>query len=356
MSTVLVTGASGFIGSHLSQTLVQHGFHVRCLVRNARHADQVQEGGFEPVLGDVTDFEAMRRAVEGVEIVFNLAGLTHARHPSELVRVNQSGPGNVARACAEQPTPPCHVLVSSVAASGPCSPDHVRLESEPPTPVSNYGRSKLLGEEAARQWAHAVPTTIVRPGIVFGPRDPGMAPVMQSVVRFRLHASPGWRSPKLSFIEVSDLNEILRRAAEQGERLPAEKYGPAASGDVPAGLGIYFGVAPEHLRYSELGPIFASVLVPSKRVLTLNVPPAIAWIVGGVSQSAAQLRGKSDLLNIDKIREALVPSWACSAAKVQEQLEFRPARTLTEQLEETARWQQRQWSHGWGYSSGARRS
>jgi len=348
MSTVLVTGASGFIGSHLTQTLVQHGFQVRSLFRNPQPSRNFQEGGSEPVMGDVTDLDAMRRAVSGTDIVFNLAGLTHARHPSELVRVNQNGPGTVAQACAEQPTPPCHVLVSSVAASGPCSPDHVRLESEPPAPISNYGRSKLLGEEAARRWAHAVPTTIVRPGIVFGPRDPGMPPIMQSVARFRFHANPGWRSPKLSFIEVSDLNEILRRAALQGERLPAppsqfDEEEPEQDSTM-SGRGIYFGVAPEHLRYAELGTIFASVLVPQGRVLTLNIPPAAAWLVGGLSQTAAQLRGKSDLLNIDKIREALVPSWACSAAKVQQQLGFRPSKTLTQQLQETARWQQQQWN------------
>jgi dihydroflavonol-4-reductase len=334
MSTVLVTGASGFIGSHLWETLVQQGYQVRCLVRRHEHAERCREGGAEPVMGDVTDREAVRRAVAGVDIVFHLAGLTHARHESELVRVNESGARHVAEACAEQPTPPCHLLVSSVAAAGPTSRDQVRLENDPPAPVSHYGRSKLRGEKAAREWARAVPTTIVRPGIVFGPRDRGMIPILQSVARFRLHASPGWRSPRLSFIEVSDLVEILRRAARSGERLPAD-----ADGEDPAtcGQGVYFAVSPEHLRYADLGPILARPLLGHDRILTLNIPPAVAWVIGGVSQAAAGMRGKSDLLNVDKIREALVPSWACSADKLAEQLDFQPSLPLAEQLVQLAR-------------------
>jgi dihydroflavonol-4-reductase len=379
MSTVLVTGASGFIGSHLWETLVQQGFHVRCLVRNASQAERCRAGGAEPVLGDATDLESVRQAVLGADLVFNLAGLTHARTTAELVRVNQGGPEQIARACAEQESPPCHILVSSVAAAGPTTPDRIRTEADPPAPVSHYGRSKLLGEQAVRRWAAEVPTTIIRPGVVFGPRDRGMVPVMDSIARFRLHFNPGWNSPLLSFIDVFDLLLILQMAAEKGERLPAQfdsesnphsqgmgdvkreaKAEPEldpesdpesesesesrtetmAEGKSNLGQGIYFGVSPERLRYAELGNVLGAVFHPRGRVLTLNLPPAVAWTVGGASQWWAGLRGKSDLLNLDKIREAMVPSWGCSSEKIEQQLGFRPAQPLTLQLQETARWYQ----------------
>src|SRR5581483_5661701 len=116
----------------------------------------------------------------------------------DFFEVNERGTRFVAEACAAQTFPPRLVLVSSVAAAGPAPRGQVRTEADPPAPVSHYGRSKLAGERAAAKFAASVPITIVRPGVVFGPRDTGFVQVLRSLRKFRCHLSPGFFPPALS--------------------------------------------------------------------------------------------------------------------------------------------------------------
>src|SRR5205823_4142629 len=117
--------------------------------------------------GDVTEPDSLPAAVAGVDVVYNLAGLTKALRTSDQTRVNGSGVDHLAKLCAAQESPPVHVLVSSIAAGGPTPRGKLRYESDEPAPISNYGRSKREGEISAGRWANRVPTTIVRPGVVF---------------------------------------------------------------------------------------------------------------------------------------------------------------------------------------------
>jgi len=98
------------------------------------------------------------------------------------MRVNAAGVGAVAQACADQRDRPVLVLVSSLAAAGP-SGERPTVESDPPMPVSHYGRSKLAGEQMAMKFADALPITVVRPCIVFGAGDRGMYEVFRPIAR-----------------------------------------------------------------------------------------------------------------------------------------------------------------------------
>ncbi len=171
MTHALVTGATGFIGHHLVQLLTERGQQVSCLVR--RDSDRSGVEAFDPnyCVGDVTDLNSLRRAVHGIDVVYHLAGLTKSLRADELIRVNELGTRNVSLACAEMTHPPILVVASSLAAAGPAVSDRPRREIDPPRPVSVYGRSKRAGELAAREYAARVPTTIVRPPIVFGEGD-----------------------------------------------------------------------------------------------------------------------------------------------------------------------------------------
>lgn len=341
MPLALVTGASGFIGTHLVETLAQRNESVRCLVRKTSNVDTLQGPRIELIRGELTP-RLLEDALFGVDVVYHLAGLTAALRPQELFGVNEGCMRQIAAACALQKRPPRLVVVSSVAAAGPTARGQVRVEADEEAPISEYGRSKLAGEQAAREVADRVPVTIVRPGIVFGPRNRAMLPVFQTIRRLNLHFVPGYHQPALSYIYVTDLVELLLRAAERGERLA-----PSSSGQQPASgqnsRGIYFAVVSEYPTYADWGRM-AGPLLGRPYTIVLPCLGPVPWVVAGVSELLQKARGKADELNCDKIREATAESWACSAEAAKRDLAFAPPKPLAERLAETIAWyRQEKW-------------
>lgn len=337
MTRIFVTGATGFIGKHLVAALLNRDDDVRCLVRPAS-STQRPEGAVECVDGDLTDYDSLCRGVAGCDLVYHLGGLIDGADEESLMRVNAGGTANLARACAEQPRPPVLIVVSSLAAAGPARPGRPRTEVDPPEPISAYGRSKRAAEVAAAQWSHVVPTSIVRPGIVFGPSDREMLPVYRCIRYLRFHALPHWRTPRLSLIEVHDLVDLLILVAERGRRLEM----PSSSRE-GAGPGYYFAATDEHPTYAELGRLIGETAGRPYMLPVALIPP-VPWIAATVNEWFCHLFGKRTSFTRDKIREALAPSWECSNVAAREQLAWRPMASLREQLAATFRWYR---EHGW---------
>lgn len=333
MSRVLVTGASGFVGGHLAQSLAERGDQVRCLVRATSNVAHLRSLPVELVHGDLAVADTRWKPIlEGVDVVYHVAGKTCALRASELMEVNAQGTSRLVRACAQRTTPPLVVLMSSLAAAGPSTGDRPLRETDRPHPISNYGRSKRAGEQAAARWAGKVPLTIVRPGIVFGARNQDLRPLFRTVYWLRFHAVSGLKPTRVSLIHIEDLVEITVRAAERGVRVSAEM-----SDDDYRGLGYYFACDPEPPTYGELGRIIGRAL-GRNRVLVLPLPAPIPWLVAATNQLVAGLRGRPDTFNIDKIREANAGSWIGTAETVREQLGFQPPRSLADRMTETAQW------------------
>ncbi len=337
MASILVTGATGFIGGHLTRRLVELGHRVRCLVRRTSQVEPLRQLPVELIDASLFDPRQLADAVAGQEWVFHLAGMTAAFRRASLQEVNSVGAANVVEACAQQPHPPVLVHVSSVAAAGPSPRGHVKTEDEPAQPISNYGRSKYAGEVAARRYADRLPLTIVRPGIVFGAGGVEMLPMFRAIRRIHVHAIAGFRSPPLSVIYVDELVELLVRAAELGKRVPA------ASANGTAGTGCYFACRPEYPDYLEFGRLLHQA-IGTRYTSFLHFPEPLAWLIGGVGECIGRVRGKPFGLNVDKIREALVESWACSCAAAERDLGYAPQAPLLDQLRQTADWYR---AHKW---------
>ena len=132
MAKILITGATGFIGFHLTRALLDQGHEISCLVRKSSKLDRLAGLPIRRADGDVTDAESLRRVVPGHDAVYHLAGLVKAIHVQQLYQVNREGVANVARACAAQTTPPVLLVVSSLAAMGPSTPRRPQVGKRSP--------------------------------------------------------------------------------------------------------------------------------------------------------------------------------------------------------------------------------
>ncbi|MCA9537362.1 MAG: NAD-dependent epimerase/dehydratase family protein [Myxococcales bacterium] len=324
-----VTGSTGFIGRHLVERLIKLGDEVTCLVRPTADVGSLEAMGVKLRLGDVTDPHSFADLCANVDVVYHLAGVIRASDTTEMWRVNEGGVARVIDACAAATTPPIFVLMSSLAAAGPSDAEIPLVEDDAPAPISEYGRSKLAGERAARARAGRVPVTIVRPPVVFGEYD------RETFELFRLadkgwHVVPGMRQQRLSLVHAADLAHLTVEAGERGERVP----GPGI--EAPAGVGVYYAGDDQRPTFHDLGQLLGEAL--GREVRVVNPPQALSWGLAAVAELAARVRGKPTLLTLDKMREATAGSWMCSSRKAREQFGLKMRMSLTQRLTQTAEW------------------
>ncbi|MGI9468823.1 MAG: NAD-dependent epimerase/dehydratase family protein [Rubripirellula sp.] len=332
MRHALVTGATGFIGHHLIQRLLAQGTTVKCLVRSQSRSADLSQLDVTLVQGDLADVSSLAEAVKDVDVVYHLAGLTKSVSTRDLMRVNGEGTQNVAIACSQCKCPPTLVLVSSLAAAGPASGAEPRVETDAVNPISKYGHSKRAGELAVIDLADEVPTTIVRPPIVFGEHDRDVLHWFKMIRKSGIHLTPGLQDYQYSVIHADDLVSALILAAEQGERVIR---------GTEDDKGIYFAACDEVMTYSEIGRLIGDC-VGRSRTRVVHVPMFMIWGLALSCDFWARLRTHSTILNLDKAREAAAGGWACSSAKLRRQTGFVPAMGLRERLSQTADWYIRQ--------------
>jgi nucleoside-diphosphate-sugar epimerase len=325
--SALVTGASGFIGLHLVRLLMRRGCRVACLVRPTSRVDELRAAGADLVTGDVNDRASVARAINlsNPGVVYHLAGLVRALSYADFLRGNAEAVDAVAAACNDRPERPVLLLVSSLAAAGP-SGGAPKVEGDESLPVSNYGRSKRAGEEAAARYAGSLPITIVRPCVVFGAGDRGMYQIFKAVSRTGIHVVSGRGDHRVSLVAAPDLAECIVLAAEGGERL-----GP----DGP-GRGIYMAAAGD-MSQAEIGMVVAAA-VGTRPPRVVHAPAGLMRIAGLCGDLASWARRQPGWISSDKISELQAGSWTCSSLKAQRQLGWAPAVPLEERLRDTAQW------------------
>jgi dihydroflavonol-4-reductase len=218
VATVLVTGATGFIGAHVTRALVARGDDVRVLVRPSSKRDALEGMDVRVVTGDVTDRGSMRRALRGVERLFHVAGTTSLRMPeAELLRLNALGTRIVLEAALAEGVQRA-VHVSSVAAIGPAQPHSTADERQVRSvPLGiPYADSKLAGEiEALRVAARGLDVVIGCPAHVLGRGDARRSST-EVVRRFLLGRIPAYVDGAINVVDVEDVAAGLLLLDERG--------------------------------------------------------------------------------------------------------------------------------------------
>jgi nucleoside-diphosphate-sugar epimerase len=315
MATAFITGGTGFIGSHLIETLIRQGHRVRALVRSPAKAERLGFTGVEWVPGDLTSVDALRAGASGADVVFHVAGLTSAMSMAEYLAVNRDGTARVLDAA--RPDGARFVLVSSLAAGGPSAPGRPLLGDEPPHPVSNYGRSKLAAETVVRE--SPLPWVIMRPPAVYGPRDTEMLRLFKTA---SLGFAPvfGTGAQQLSMVYGPDLAEAIAAAG----------FAPGAAAQV------LYPAHPEIISSADTVRGIGEAC--GKRVRILPIPHSIGRLILQVTGTAANLAGRATLLTPDKGTEFFQDAWTCSPANLERTTGWRAQHDFKSGTRATAAW------------------
>ncbi len=297
---ILITGATGFIGRPLVKRLTETGAAITCLVRNKDAAAACTGPGVRLIEGDVTDIRTLYPAVAGKDYVYHLAAARRARDVKTIYAVNALGTKNLAAACRAEDRPlKKFIYVSSCAAAGP-SPDATPLrETDPPRPVTHYGKSKLLGEEAVLCLKDNLPAVILRPPTVVGPGNL----FFDYILSFIRHGiKPLWQGTT-SLCGLDDCIEGLLLAAQR----------PQAAGET------YFICDGRPYPWEEIIEAIASRI--KRRALGVRLPRLFLrasiplWVAAGALTHRPQLA--------NKVIELTHLYWLCDPSKIEHDLGWR---------------------------------
>jgi nucleoside-diphosphate-sugar epimerase len=303
---ILVTGATGFIGSHLAERLRADGEQVRALIRPS------SSRRYLPPVDVATRLE---EALTGVHAVIHLAGATKALQAADYYDANVRVTERLARALAGRGIRLVHV--SSLAAVGPTIQGKALTEDAQPHPLTSYGKSKLVAEKVVR--ALLPDAVIVRPPVVYGPRDTGVLQLLKPISRgWALEIAGGERW--FSAIYVRDLVDGLIAAARS----------PVAAGRT------YFLSHSIPVSWSDL--VAAAGRVMGRRPHVLRIPAGAAQVIGFGAEMWAWATRKPGVLSREKIAEARCSAWTCDPSRAATELSFEAPTSWERGLAETLAW------------------
>lgn len=312
---IFVTGATGFIGRHLCQTLSERGHQVIALVRSPEKARTLPEA-VETVEGDLSRFRDPLWQLPVHDVFIHLAGVVTARSDEEYRRVNFGAVCDIRRCLEAQSTRPRRILfASSLAAVGP-SDGEIHDEKSPMRPIDAYGAAKC---EAERELASSsIDVTSFRPAMVLGPGDPAFLTLFRMAKR-GLGFQLAGQNQGLSVICVKDLVEaIVKMALDERE-----------------GHRCYFVADKEPISIRGLWKCIGSAL--GKKVRIVPIPKAALWTTMKVGTGLSKYLGVHNQLDSKQYEQIVAKAWVCSSALLQKDLDWQPQVSVADGAQETAR-------------------
>ena len=321
MKKALVTGATGFLGSHLAEFLLKKGYEVSVLVRPGSKRDNLDFfTGYKILEGTLDDPLSLRRAVEGQDLVFHAAGLIRARSREEFLEVNHLGTRKLLEAvAAANPKLSRFIYISSMAATGPPLDGRPKKEADPCNPITPYGESKWEGEIETMKYKDQFPVTIIRPPAIYGPRDKGMFTYFRLAAR-GFYPLIGKGDSFVNIISIFDLVEGTITAAEE----------PNAAGE------IFFLAEKKIYSWREAGQIIAFACGKAGR--PLRIPKWVLFAAGETNQFVAGLFGRAALISRWKAMDLSQRYWTCDISKAEKILNYQTRYPLPDGAQVTYDW------------------
>ncbi len=325
---ILLTGGSGFLGSYVAEQLAAEGHTVRALVRprsERRVLEKLPRVEFAP--GAIEDRATLGPAVLGVDAIVHVAGIVKARKPADFFDVNAQGTKNLLDAALARGGLSRFVYVSSLAAVGPSLDGTPVPDDAEPKPVTHYGRSKLQAEREVLAAKERMPVTVVRPPLIYGPRDRETLAFFTSVKNGVLPMT-GDGTNTLSVVYASDCAAAIVRAVTANHGISGRTY-----------------FVDDGAVYVWRDALLEIEQAMGKRAFVrFGMPLGVVKVAAAATQFWARVSGTAQMLTLDKVNELTQPHWVCSGEGARRDLGWTPRVQWREGVQEAVKWYR---AEGW---------
>ncbi len=325
--SVLVTGASGFLGIHLCRELARHGWKCHALALTAADADTVAPFVDKVHVGDVRQPKTLAPALSDCTHVIHAAAAIKASRVADFFEVNHEGTRNLLTVMGQvAPSLERLIHISSLAARGPLWAGTSGRPGSRSHPVTAYGWSKRLGEEEVRLRRHTIPATILRPPPMYGPGDRGTLSIFQMLDK-GISVSPGAGMSVLPVLHVADCATAVVKALDT---------------ELPSGTSLELN-GPDRLTYDDVLTTIAAAL-NKQPWLKLRAPKLIVRLAGNMADWVGKARAEILPFNGDKVAEVLAPDWTVDDSAARSHLRWQPIVGFQQGVRDTLHWYRR---HEW---------
>ncbi len=319
-SIAVVTGANGFVGSHLVDLLLSKNYRVRCLVRKSSNLRWLEGKNVEIYDTGLFDKEGIRKAFKDAEYIYHVAGVVKSKTKEGYFKGNVDTTRNLLEVALENSkTIKRFLVVSSQTVTGPSTKDKPVDETTECKPITTYGKSKLEEEKLVMSFKNKLPVTICRAPAVYGERDTEIF-IYFNTFNKGLTTTIGFNKKELSLIHAIDL---------------VEGFYLAATSDKAVGE-IYFIGSEKFYTWEEINSITSKIL--NKKPIIVKVPHFLVYTIAAIAQFFALFSSKPATLNIEKAKDITQQFWTCNTSKAIRDLGYRQKISIVEGIRRTCDW------------------
>ncbi len=316
----VVTGANGFVGSHLVDYLLSKGWIVRCVVRKSSDLRWLKDKNVELFDCGLLDKDGLRKAFKDASYIFHVAGVVKSKTKEGYFKGNVDTTRNLLEVASENPSQiKRFLIVSSQTVTGPSTKDKPVNENSECKPITTYGKSKLAEENLALSFKDKLPITICRAPAVYGERDTEIF-IYFNTFNKGLTTTIGFNRKELSLIHAADLVEGFYLAAVSEKAIGQ----------------IYFIGSEKFYTWEEVNSITSKIL--NKKPIIIKVPHFLVYAIAAIAQFFSLFSKKPATLNIEKAKDITQQYWTCDTSKAIRELGYRQKISIEEGIKRTCDW------------------
>ncbi len=316
----VVTGGTGFVGSHLVDLLIKKGFTVRCITRKTSNLRWLEGKPVEIYDCGLFDVDKLKKVLDKADYVYHVAGVVKSKKPEGYFKGNVETTRNLLEAASETAAElKRFIVISSQTATGPSLDGKPVNEKTVCRPITTYGRSKVEEEELAKKYMDKIPITICRAPAVYGERDTEILIYFKTFNK-GITTRIGFDTKSVSLIHALDLVDGIYKSSIETK----------AIGET------YFISSEKFYTWEEIGKVTSQVL--NKNPITIKFPHFLVFTIAAFAQFFSLFGTKAATLNLEKAKDITQKNWICDTSKAVKDLGYKQNISLEEGIKRTCEW------------------